>query len=254
MKTTDFNYKSLKNKVILVTGATSGIGKAVSEQLLNQDAKVFGIGRDITKIDKSLKKNKNFTLISFDLYEINEIENLLNNLVDKNAKFDGFVNCAGREETIPLNLYKSDKIKSLYNLNVFSSIELLRVFSKKKISNNFSSIVFISSVMGELGMPGKVGYCSSKSAILGVVKSSSLELSKRRIRVNAVSPGIVLTPLTEKLFLKISDENISAIKDMHPLGFGKTEDVAPLILFLLSAQSKWVTGQNIKVDGGYSVK
>jgi NAD(P)-dependent dehydrogenase (short-subunit alcohol dehydrogenase family) len=247
-------YPSLKNKQILVTGATSGIGKGVCEELLKQEAKVVGIGRDISKIEDDLLKDTNFTFLKFDLLNIEDIELLISDYVKNNLKFDGMVSCAGKEETIPLNIYKVKKMKALYDLNVFSGVEILRLLSKKKFCNDNSSIVFISSVMGELGQPGIVGYCGTKSAILGVVRSSSLELSRRNIRVNAVSPGVVETPMSKKFFETLADDNIQRIKSMHPLGIGKIEQVTPSVLFLLSKQSSWITGQNIKIDGGYSVQ
>lgn len=241
-----------KGKRILVTGATSGIGLGLCEKLVSYSCHVVAIGRDITKISHLLN-NKYLTFISYDLSKIEEYSKLFqDNLED--LKFDGFVHCAGVEETLPLSVYTNDKIQNIFNINVFSGIELLRFFSKKKISNNGSSVIFLSSVMGELGQPGKVGYCSSKSAILGVVKSSALELAKRKIRVNAILPGIVQTPLTEKLFESIDEENKNRIINMHPLGIGEVKDVVPLLIFLLSDSSKWITGQSIKIDGGYSIQ
>ena len=247
-------YPSLKNRLILVTGATSGIGKGLSEELLKQGAKVIGVGRNTSNIKNDILINPNFIFLKFDLIQLEEIEKLFTDCVKIHGKLDGLVNCAGKEETVPLSIYNFDKIKSLYDINVFAGIETLRIFAKKKISNNNSSAIFISSVMGELGQPGKVGYCSTKSAILGVVKSASLELAKRKIRVNAISPGVVMTRMTEDLFVNISDENIDRIKKMHPLGIGKIENITPSILFLLSNQSTWITGQNIKIDGGYSIQ
>lgn len=247
-------YPSLKDKLILITGATSGIGKGACEELLKQDAKVIGIGRNSSKIEGDILENPNFTFLQFDLMQLDEIEKLLVDCVKSHGKFDGLVLCAGKEETVPLSIYKLDRIKTIYDINVFAGIEMLRIFSKKKISNDEASIIFISSVMGELGQPGKVGYCSTKSAILGVVKSASLELAKRKIRVNAISPGVVMTQMTENLFATITEENIERIKAMHPLGVGGIENITPSILFLLSKQSAWITGQNIKIDGGYSVQ
>lgn len=247
---------NLKDKIYLVTGVTSGIGKDIATNLLALEAKVVGIGRDESKVDDLIKgdNKENFIFVSFDLTILDAIENLLCEFVDNIGRFDGFIHCAGKEETIPLSVYKADKIRMIFETNVFSGIEILRVFSKKKISNENASIVFFSSVMGELGQPGKVGYCATKAAVLGIVKASSLELAKRRIRVNAISPGVVKTPMTQHLFSQLSDEGITLIEGMHPLGLGNVNDITPAVLFLLSDQSKWITGQNIKIDGGYSIQ
>jgi NAD(P)-dependent dehydrogenase (short-subunit alcohol dehydrogenase family) len=160
---------------------------------------------------------------------------------------------AGKEETLPLISYRPDKMESIFKVNFLANAELVRVFSKKKYSQDNSSIVIVSSVMSILGQPAKVGYCSSKAAILGLVKSAALELAKRRIRINAISPGVVQTPMTDGLFNLLSLEQIEEIRLMHPLGFGHVTDIYPSILFLLSDSSGWITGQNIIIDGGYSI-
>jgi len=246
----------LKNKQYLVTGVTSGLGKALAEELLDKGARVLGTGRDFSKIKSSrlFNGNKNFTFKRVELTSIAEIEDIVNIFCLGESKFDGFIHCAGKEETVPLRIYDTEKIESLFSINVFVGIELIRIFSKKKYSNDGASLVLLSSVMGELGQPGKVGYCASKSAVLGAVRASSLELAKRKIRVNAVSPGVVNTPMTEQLFESLSNENIESIVNMHPLGIGEVSDVVPILIFLLSDKSKWITGQNFKVDGGYSIQ
>ena len=247
--------ENVKNKIFLITGATSGIGQKISLDLLRLGAEVIGIGRDVSKIKEStLMNTTSFTFCSFDLSQTEGLEELIAQFVSEKGKLDGFVHCAGKEETIPLSVYKADKIRSLFEINVFSGIELLRIFSKKKYSNENSSIVLFSSVMGELGQPGKVGYCATKSAVLGVVKAASLELAKRKIRVNAVSPGVVKTPMTKQLFNQLTEANIKEIENMHPLGIGNVSDIAPTVLFLLSNDAKWITGQNIIIDGGYSIQ
>jgi len=240
---------------IILTGATSGIGFETLKQLVDNDHTVFAIGRDFSKIDSFIKDNKNqIKKYIFDFVNVKDIEKLFLDFEINDQKFDGLIHCAGVEETIPLTLYTPDKIQQIYDVNVFAGIELLRHFTKKKYSNDGASIVFLSSVMGVLGQPGKIGYCSSKSAVLGMVKSGALEFAKRKIRVNAVLPGIVNTPMTQKLFNQISAENVIQITNMHPLGIGDVKDVVPVILFLISKEARWITGQNIIVDGGYSAQ
>jgi NAD(P)-dependent dehydrogenase (short-subunit alcohol dehydrogenase family) len=245
-----------KNKQYLITGVTSGLGKALAEDLIENGARVLGIGRDFSKIESNriFNENINFTFKSVDLTSIEDIEFIVNEFCLKEGKFDGFVHCAGKEETIPLRIYDTKKIESLFTINVFVGIELIRILSKKKYSNDGSSLVLLSSVMGGLGQPGKVGYCASKASVLGVVKASSLELAKRKIRVNSVSPGVVDTPMTQQLFKSLSNENIESIINMHPLGIGEVSDVVPMLTFLLSDKSKWITGQNFILDGGYSIQ
>jgi NAD(P)-dependent dehydrogenase (short-subunit alcohol dehydrogenase family) len=238
---------------ILLTGATSGIGLETMKRLLDGENKVFAVARDFSKISNLLELHTGSIVpIIFDLKETEKIEIIFSNFI--NEKLDALIHCAGIEETIPLSLYSPAKIKSLYEINVFSGIELLRNFTKKKYSNDGSSAVFISSVMGVLGQPGKIGYCSTKSAILGMIKSSALEFAKRKIRINAVLPGVINTPMTQNLFSQISADNIEVIKAMHPLGIGEVSDVVPIIEFLVSAKSKWITGQNFIIDGGYSIQ
>ncbi|MES2560302.1 MAG: SDR family oxidoreductase [Bacteroidota bacterium] len=243
-------------KKILITGATSGIGLATVERMLQSANKVYAIGRDMKKIEHLIEKygTENLLYIPFDLTKLQELEALFIQITEDGVKLDSMVHCAGMEETVPLSLYTPEKVKNIFDLNVFSSIELLRVFSKKKYSNDNSSVLFFSSVMGILGQPGKVGYCSTKAAILGVVKSSALELAKRKIRVNAILPGIVNTPMTQKLFSQLNEANVNAIMNMHPLGIGEVEDVVPMVSFLLSDDSRWITGQSIVIDGGYSIQ
>ncbi len=242
--------------IYLVTGASSGLGLAVSEHLIKNGHFVIGIGRDWQKVNDSsgdlelTKWNREI----FDLRKTDKIEFLIQDLVTRFGKFDGLIHCAGVEETLPITLYTPDKVKELYDINVFAAHELLRVFFKKKNSNDNSSIVILSSVMGLLGQFGKTGYCATKSALLGLVKASALEFSKRRIRVNAVLPGVVDTPMTQNLFNKLNDEGKDQILKMHPLGIGEPSDVAHLVGFLLSPESKWITGQNFIIDGGYSIQ
>ena len=243
-------------KTYLVTGATSGIGLATCESILSKGDIVFALGRDESKIVelKSKYSSESFHFISFDLSNLVEIESIFNELSNKNLKLDGFVHCAGMEETLPLTLYTPDKVNRIFEINVFSAIELLRIFSKKKFSNENASVVLFSSVMGILGQPGKVGYCATKSAVIGIAKSSALELAKRKIRVNAVLPGVVNTPMTQKLFSQLEQSNIDSIVGMHPLGIGEVEDIVPVVEFLLSDGSRWMTGQNLIIDGGYSIQ
>ncbi|MDN3671916.1 SDR family oxidoreductase [Flavobacterium branchiarum] len=241
--------------IILLTGATSGIGFETLKQLIAAGHTVYAIGRDFSKIDFFIQNYKSQIFnFNFDFNQVEQIDELFSKFNLENQKFDALVHCAGVEETLPLSLYSASKVRKIFDVNVFSGIELLRHFTKKKYCNDGAGIVFLSSVMGTLGQPGKIGYCATKAAVLGVVKSGALEFAKRKIRINAVLPGIINTPMTKKLFSQINDDQIMEIENMHPLGFGEVEDVVPTILFLISKNSRWITGQSFVIDGGYSIQ
>jgi len=243
------------SKKILVTGATSGIGYGVCEALLSTGIKVLAFGRNKQPIEHLEGRfGELIHFVSADLSVTKNIEPHIKSFHERYGKLDGMVHCAGLEETVPLSLLSNNRVKEMFDINVFSGIELLRICSKKTISNDQASFIFISSVMGALGQAGKIGYCASKAAVLGMVKSAALELSKRKIRVNAILPGIVKTPMTEKLFAGLSEINVKQIIEMHPLGIGEIGDIVPLVMFLLSMEAKWITGQSLVVDGGYSIQ
>lgn len=242
-------------KVILLTGATSGIGYGILKELLLQGHIVFGVGRNFQKIDNFKEEYKKKIIpIILDLSKIEEISKIFQKVEEHNLKFDSFINCAGFEETIPLKQYNNPKILEIFKVNIISTIEILRLFSLKKYSHDGSSVVLISSVMGNLGQPGKIGYCSSKAAINGLVKSAALELSRRKIRVNSVSPGIVNTELTKNLFFEVGQESMNRIIEKHPLGIGEVEDVVHAVLFLAIGKSQWISGIDLIVDGAYSAE
>lgn len=242
-------------KSILLTGATSGIGLGVLNELVNQENIVFAVGRNFELIINLYGDNNPYIyLIKSDLNNISNIVEIFDIIESKGVKLDCFINCAGYEETIPLKQYDNQKVMDIFKINVFSSIEILKYFSLKKYSNDGSSVVLVSSVMGNLGQSGKIGYCASKASINGLVKASALELSKRKIRVNSVSPGVVKTKMTKKLFEEVGIKSEEQIINMHPLGLGEVEDVVPAIVFLGIGNSKWITGIDLVVDGGYSAK
>lgn len=241
--------------IVLLSGATSGIGLETLKELVNKQIKVYALGRNFDNIRSYFKGGNDYIVpIYIDLGHISEIENIFKVIEQNKDKLDAFINCAGYEETIPLRQYEKDLIEKIFVINILATIELVRLFSLKKYSNDGASIVLLSSVMGSLGQPGKIGYCSSKSAIGGLVKSSALELAKRKIRVNSISPGIVNTEMTKKLFEKVGESSKENIIEEHPLGIGETEDIIPAILFLISDGARWITGVDLIIDGGYSAK
>lgn len=249
---------SFNNQKIFVTGATSGIGRAVVDLLSQQGVFVVLCGRNFDKlktVQKGLKNPAKSELFKLNFSDLSNFKDKLAESVEKSGKFTGFVHCAGIDITKPYKLLKTEDFNALYELNITIPFELSKsIIHKKFFNHEGGSLVWLGSVMGQLGQKGKIAYTANKSAIEGLVKSYALELASKKIRVNCVAPGIVKTPLTDELFSKLSTEQIETIENMHPLGFGSPRDVANLVAFLVSDQSTWITGTTHTIDGGYHIQ
>lgn len=169
------------------------------------------------------------------------------------TSWDGTVNCAGISSILPLKLITQTKLEEAFKVNVFSAIEITREATKKKnINPKGASIVFISSIMAVRGEKAKTLYGMTKGALLSASKSLALELAPRNIRVNCISPGAILTPINANLPHMTDPEKREKLESHHPLGLGATSDISNACIFLLSNASRWITGQNIIIDGGYT--
>jgi len=251
------NPFSLKNKNILITGASSGIGRQCAITFSQLGANVILIARNKERLKDTFNKLEkgNHLIISQDITEYDKLEEVVNIAVDKIGRISGFVHSAGIEMTLPLRNMQPSYYEKMFSVNVISGFELAKIISKKKyIDKNGASFIFISSIMGIVGNPALIGYSASKGALISAIRSMALEFISKNIRVNCISPGHVETEMANKLFKKISEESKKLIIDMHPLGLGKPEDIANTCAFLLSDASRWITGTNLIVDGGYSAK
>jgi NAD(P)-dependent dehydrogenase (short-subunit alcohol dehydrogenase family) len=248
----------LENKTILITGASSGIGRQCAINCSKSGATVLLLGRSEQRLTETLEQMSNkdiHGLISIDLNELDQLEPLIMEAINKVGKIDGLINCAGISTTLPLNMAKPGKIDEYFKTNVQASINLTRIASKNTVfSENGGSIIFISSVMGMVGEVGKLIYSLTKGALIAGSKSLALELAPRKIRVNCISPGVVITPMSQKSVYNRSEESLEKINSMHPLGLGKPDDVANACIYLLSDASRWITGTNLVIDGGYTAR
>jgi NAD(P)-dependent dehydrogenase (short-subunit alcohol dehydrogenase family) len=246
---------SLSNKNIIITGASSGIGRECAITFSQLGANVILIARNEERLKKTFNKlsKGNHIVIVQDITKYDKLEEIVSNAVKKVGKISGFVHSAGIEITLPLRSMTPSYYEDMFAINVISGLELARIISKKKyLDKNGASFVFISSVMGILGQLGKIGYCSSKGSLISGVKAMALELAFKKIRVNCILPGVVETEMSNEMFQKLSEESKENIVDMHPLGLGKPEDIAYACVYLLSDSARWVTGTNLIIDGGYS--
>lgn len=248
---------NLNNKNIIVTGASSGIGRQCAINFSQIGANVILVARNEERIKKTFKELRkgNHIFIVQDITQYDKLEEIVSNTVEKIGKISGFVHSAGIEMILPLKGMQPSYYEKMFAINVIAGFELAKIISKKRyLSEKGASFVFVSSIMGILGQPGRVGYCSSKGALISGIKAMALELAKKNIRVNCVLPGVVKTEMSNEMFKRLSEESKKEIIDMHPLGLGIPEDIANTSAFLLSDASRWVTGSNLIVDGGYSAK
>lgn len=247
----------LKNKLILITGASSGIGRAISQRSALCGAKLILLGRNKIELERTYNSLKGEGHIYFtqDLTEYEHLHKIIRNAVDRSGLISGFVHSAGIQKTIPFNLSTPAVFKEIFEINVFAGFELARIISQKShVSSEGASYVFLSSVFGKLGSSAEIAYCASKSALLSGTKAISLELAEKKIRCNCVLPGYVETDMINNFLNSMPVESKDKITKMHPLGIGKPSDVAALVTFLLSDEAKWITGGEYIIDGGYSIR
>ncbi len=248
------NPFSLRDKVILVTGASSGIGRAISIECSKMGAAVVITGRNSPRLDETYQQLVGKGHIKFvaDLSNIDEIVTL----VSKIPVLSGIVHCAGIGIRLPFQFCNIEKSRNVVETNLLSPVELsYQLIRQKKYDKIYFSFVFISSISGHIvSSPGNSIYSASKAGLIGLVKGMAVDLASKNIRVNAVLPGMIETPLVEGLEEKVSKEALEQDKKRYPLKcYGKPEDVAYGVIYLLSDAARWITGCNLIIDGGFTL-
>jgi NAD(P)-dependent dehydrogenase (short-subunit alcohol dehydrogenase family) len=248
------NPMDLSGRTILITGASSGIGRDASVLLSELGAMVVLVGRNRDALVKTteMMSGVNHRIEPFDLNDVNAIPDWLKHIASKTGPLDGIVHCAGIEALRPLRLITGESFDELMNINVNAAIGLAKAFRQKKVNRSGGSIVFISSVAGLIGQTGHAEYCASKAALIGICKALALELARENIRVNCVAPGLVKTEMFEKALMTISREQLESVASRQPLGLGTPRDVSNAVAFLLASTGQWITGSTLVVDGGYT--
>jgi NAD(P)-dependent dehydrogenase (short-subunit alcohol dehydrogenase family) len=249
------NYATLTGKTILITGASSGIGRQCAISCSRMGGRLILIALEEDKLEQtiSLLEGDNHQFYVQDITKYDRLEPVILASFEKSGPIHGFIHSAGIEMNRPLKILKAENYEKVIAVNAISGFEIIRILSKiKYLPPEGASYVLISSVMGTLGDIGNIAYCSSKGALLSAGKAMALELASKKVRVNCVLPGVVVTEMSQQLFQNISEDSKNMIIKMHPLGLGRPEDVANACVFLLSDASRWITGTNFYVDGGYS--
>lgn len=243
------NLLSMQNRHILVTGASSGMGRAFSQMIAEQGGKVTLLARNEERLRQTLETltGEGHQVCVCDLTDESQLKTAVGNM----RPLDGIVLCAGINEFVPVKFIKQEKIERMFQTNYFSQVLLLQMLLKKKLINKGASIVFISSVSSLMGIQGTLLYASSKGAINSAVRVLASELAGQRIRVNAILPGIVRTEMLSGT--NIDEDTFTKQAEQYPLGLGTPEDVGHAVLFHLSDASRWLTGQCMIIDGGMTL-
>lgn len=245
------NPFSLEGKTILITGASSGIGKAVAQECAAAGATCIISARNEERLSATLRSldGEGHQYMLADLSKPDSIEAIVEQL----PKLDGVVSCAGIVETKMLKFTEEDELLRLFNTNAFSSIRLIRTLVQQKKLKKEASIVIISSISGvRCGYLGGSIYGATKGALEGFTKATALELAPQKIRVNTITPGMVETSLLKDS--EIDSELLEADKQKYPLKrYGNPEEVGYSAVYLLSDATKWMTGTSLLIDGGYTL-
>lgn len=250
-----FNPFSLANKTILITGASSGIGRQCAIDCSKMGAKVVLVARNEERLKETLSEMEGdgHKLYPFDLNKTNDIKSFVTQIVAECGKINGLIHAAGIEKTKPIKILTTEDYEEVFRINALSGFELVRQLSGKNMEHG-GSIVMISSITSVIGRGGVAAYSASKGAINSAVRVMALEFSSKKIRVNSISPGTILTPMMQNYLAGLSEEDYQKRIDGFPLGLGQTTDISNACIYLLSDASRWVTGQNLIVDGGYTVR
>ena len=249
------NPLAMKGRTILVTGASSGIGRETAILLSKLEANVVIAGRDVLRLEEtsSLMTGSTHRIEAFDLIDADAIPEWVRRIAQA-GPLDGLVHSAGLQRTTPLRVVSAARIEEVMRTNLVSAIMLVRGFRQKGCSTRGGSVVLISSITGLIGQPGIGAYSASKAALMGFTKSAAMELAVEGIRVNCIAPGYIETEMAAEYRERLPTQQFEEIEKMHPLGLGKPVDVANAVAFLLADTGRWITGTTLVVDGGYTAR
>ena len=254
-----FNPFSLEGKTIIVTGASSGIGRQCAIDSSRQGAKVVAIARNQERLDEtiSMLEGDGHHSYFYDFTNCDGIADLVSAIVRDCGRIGGMIYAAGIEKTQPFKMLKPEDYSEILKVNTLSALEMARQVSNIKSFEKTDiggGIIFIASITASIARVGTAAYSASKGALISSSRVLASELAKRRIRVNCISPGTVMTPLMQNYLSTLSEENYNKRIGGFPLGLGEPSDISLACVYLLSDAARWITGQNLIIDGGFTMQ
>ena len=237
----------LKNKNIIVTGASGGIGNSIVKKLNEYGANILASGTRIERLEELKKKFNKITISKFDISQSEKIEEFIENSTKEMGGLDCIINNAGiTQDNLAIRM-SIEEWKKVIDVNLTSTFLMSKFAIKKMLKNKKGKIVNITSVVGHTGNLGQANYTASKAGIVAMSKSLAIEYAKKNININCISPGFIKTAMTEKIDDKFKEVIVSKIPSAR---LGEPEDIANSVLFLASSQSDYINGETIHVNGG----
>ena len=251
-----FSNNYLAGKRILVTGASSGIGRQVAILLSACGARICLSGRDNERLQPVLNAlhGEGHYVLCLDLNGSDAVTDAIRHDAETSGAFWGVFHGAGISMVRPAKLCKEKQFDEVFSSSVQSGIAIARAMSLRGVIEDGGSVILMSSVASLRGQAGMALYSAAKSAIDGMTRSLAVEFAPRRIRVNSLCAGAVQTPMHEKLVNSLSQESVNDYENKHLLGFGTPDDIANTVAFLMGEGGRWITGTSVVVDGGYTVR
>ena len=248
-----FAPDSFARRRIVVGGASSGLGRAAALALAALGAELTLLGRNEGRLRDVADAAGGHAWRMVDLADDNAADAVVRDIAAKEP-IDGIFHSAGTSLVAPMRMTKTAQIDDLFGAAVYGALGVARAASRRGVMRDGGAIVFMSSVSSLRGRRGMVAYSSAKAATSGLVRALAVELADRGIRVNGIAAGAIETEMHQDFANTVSEEMVTNYRNLHPLGFGRAEDVAQAVLFLLSDASRWITGIDLSVDGGYAAK
>lgn len=250
-----FNPFSLDGKNVVVTGASSGIGREIALSVARMGGKIIAIGRNESRLSQVLSELKSISqrdhqVVCGDLTRPDDLSLIIKSM---DQPVQGVVHAAGISRLAPVRQMTLAHLREIQSINVEAPLLLTQSLLSKGLIAQGGAILFISSIAAHIGVPGVGAYSASKAALIAATRCLAAEVAKRKIRANCLSPSLVVTPLFELAMKTAGAESMARQEANHPLGFGMPADVANAAIFMLSDASRWITGTTIVMDGGLTI-